>query len=569
MNSTPKQRKGTYSSVGLSVVKKYFIPGERQQMLRFGAYASLALIVIFCIDAFVPGHMFVSPGPVSSNHASFSNDCASCHDDDHGITDAKCMTCHEKTSEMNIYDFAAHYSYRSGDHNRSLQKSKDFKSMELACSDCHLEHMGRDQPITAVVDAKCAGCHEGNSSFSSNHFEFAALDRTRPQGRYAADDSTLSITHIRHTIFVLENLKNIRIDTPTMKKYITSGKKHFFEEACLFCHNPEPSGKNFSNIDFTRHCGTAGCHIGPDKAAIGLPELASPNSLAPGVESLQAIKKRGGPGVMWAFSLNENTVKLEDGEISKTPIEHKDPWILENLRQIRRKLFPGSTKNLGDLLSVDGDATGSRSDTLYSKAIQTLRLHVNELRGRPELGEELDKIEALLAQTKEKMIHRRQQKSTEKTFAKGKITSRLSETRKAEFMQLVDDLTNATTTECQKCHQIDNAAFKAVQADQNEFIRAEFDHRAHILEQRCTDCHKNIPISPAVLLRAKKAGSLPAVARMFPTDRAATHNLPGIESCRECHTGGKVASSCTSCHQFHPDKKQKTNFRIFGTTSSR
>ena len=70
----------------------------------------------------------------------------------------------------------------------------------------------------------------------------------------------------------------------------------------------------------------------------------------------------------------------EDAEVSKSPILHKDPWIMENLKQIRKKLYHGA--GLFDLLETSGRVSIQRLDTLYSEAIRTLQSYSNELQNQ-------------------------------------------------------------------------------------------------------------------------------------------------------------------------------------------
>ena len=68
------------------------------------------------------------------------------------------------------------------------------------------------------------------------------------------------------------------------------------------------------------------------------------------------------------------------------------------------------------------------------------------------------------------------------------------------------------------------------------FPKSHFSHDQHAT-QACTDCHADI----------EKSGT------------SADINLPGIETCRQCHGGanageGQLASTCINCHEFHRAK---------------
>ncbi|NNF03541.1 MAG: hypothetical protein HKN17_03660, partial [Rhodothermales bacterium] len=117
----------------------------------------------------------------------------------------------------------------------------------------------------------------------------------------------------------------------------------------------------------------------------------------------------------------------------------------------------------------------------------------------------------------------------------------LSEDQIAEYADVIDGLTAV----CQTCHRIENASIARVDTDQKTYRRAEFDHRAHYIQQTCLDCHTSIPIR-SFAAREEKA---PA-----EVDRAEILNLPTIETCQSCHAPKKAADSCVTCHLFHPDK---------------
>ena len=518
----------------------------------------LLFLSYFFFDAFSQKSDFISSGPISSNHANFEEECAACHDLGNSVSNTLCSSCHEKTSELAVYDFKAHYFYRSNDFRRmsrdSLQK---YENQELPCSSCHPEHKGRDATVIQVADIKCVDCHQ-YGSFNTNHPEF---DFAREK---APDDSTLLMTHLRHIVFVLQQLKGVENPDVLFKtlKAETMDFEFFFEQACLYCHNPEENGKNFKNISFNQHC--AQCHIKSDAIVAGLPKFNPGNPNKAGVETIQQMQQRGGPGILWTYSSNPNLVTIEDFEVSKNPVLHKDPWIMENLRRIRKRLYTGS--ELFDLLETSGRITKQRSDTLYSEAVRTLQNYSNELQNRSELKGELDKINLLLKAARKKLeLPSPKRSSSRFTFPFKIQNKRLSENQRAVFQQLVFDLTSSDGPECQKCHVIENASIRRVLAEQDVLTRAEFNHRAHVLEKRCTECHTEIPIEEQLLKLSVENYSefKEKYFNIFKIDRAATQNIPKLNTCQQCHSTGKVANNCVTCHSFHPNKKNRSNLQLF------
>ncbi|MEM8885491.1 MAG: cytochrome c3 family protein [Planctomycetota bacterium] len=57
--------------------------------------------------------------------------------------------------------------------------------------------------------------------------------------------------------------------------------------------------------------------------------------------------------------------------------------------------------------------------------------------------------------------------------------------------------------------------------------KARFDHRPHV-SMRCEQCHDMSTNTVASELR-----------------------LPGIATCRECHSASMAKSSCETCHPYH------------------
>ncbi len=82
----------------------------------------------FSVDHYQPASsamkQFVSPGQLSSAHASLSNKCESCHDTGVGVTVAKCTACHANNERLLGREPTA------------------FHANIGECSTCHIEHQG-------------------------------------------------------------------------------------------------------------------------------------------------------------------------------------------------------------------------------------------------------------------------------------------------------------------------------------------------------------------------------------------------------------------------------------------
>ncbi len=522
------RKKGAFGDVRLPVTKKYIFPLTRKQMTLIGGIGCALVALYYAADAFLLHNTFISSGPLSANHANFESECAKCHQSFSGVKDSKCSTCHEKTNDkLGVYTFTAHYVYRSEDANR-IQTSKDkHGSNEKPCASCHPDHHGRDAKLTVVPDMRCSECHY--KSFSKDHpeFEFARTN--------APDDSTLKMTHVKHAKEVLKKL-----NTPNI------------EAACLYCHNPMADGKGFRSLDFDIACGD--CHLttSSETPSLTIKDRTNPASL--GVETLEMIQQRRGPGTIWAFYTNLNEFSINNGKVKKSPVYHRDPWIEENLKQIYHTLYSDST--LADLLSASGRGAMKSKLQIYNQAIKTLQDYVVGLRSRPEpeVQMELMRIDSLLKEAQQKVNSNGTMLPD--IFGMMKMMAENSSLTQSQRNDL-EDFAVKLTKPCQECHYVEHAAILSVKASQRTFMRAEFDHRAHITQRRCLECHDIIPVEKAL------AGDTTVIAIVAMIDKAATHNIPTIENCFECHTKETGSSTCVTCHFMHPNKENRGSLQLF------
>ena len=514
--------KGTFSDAGLSVAKKYLYPSSRRMLLA-GGLAAAVLAAVALADFFWRDARLLSNGPLSSAHATLQGDCAACHTPFGEVTSDACSTCHEKYGDqLGVFSFASHYLYRSNDFQRI-----EISEHETECAGCHTEHLGREAEITRLDDARCLSCHPFGS-FNRQHpaFELAA----------ARDDDALAFTHIHHTREVMERQGLLDV-----------------ERACLYCHNPRGDGKSFEPLDFDRHCDA--CHLTAGISTARLP-VAQPG--APGVVTLAELVDRPAPGTRWALFANPNEYRQVGSRVAKSPVHHADPWILENLRRLRRLLYPDA--GLAELIEASADAPPSEIRSLYEEAVATLEDHALGLRSRPEpeIQAELEVIERLLAGVKQALADPYTPlDETEFLLALEGPGSDLSAEQAAEIGELVDQLTQT----CQPCHAIERATVTRVQKDQRALRRAEFNHRAHILQRQCLECHNRIAIAEGIQGETRQAET--------PEDRAAIQNLPRIEQCQECHRPSVSSNRCVTCHLFHPDKSRRSDLLRYLTEEDR
>ena len=457
-------------------------------------------------------------GRLSSAHAMLEDSCAACHDTSETVSAEKCSSCHEQfTGTPGEYGFDAHYIYASGDLTRAFEREH-----ETGCAACHVEHQGRRTDLRVTLsDRQCASCHAAGDLLRHPEFDFAA--ETIP------DDAGLTFTHIRHVDFVLDDRG---VDEP--------------EEACLACHAPESEGRGFRPVRFDAACGA--CHLTGDVESAELPvqprgvsvlrSAGEGAALTLGVETVETVRARLAPGEQWARRKSGAQFDVEDGLVVKTAVKHADPWILHNLRRLRRALYPSG--GLADLLAVSADIAPVDRRMLYDEALATLRSRTDELRGRDEdrvLATllEFDRMMAVL----ERRIGDRGMVHDDTPFRLGPPDARLTDFQ----IDAADAFAAQVAEPCLQCHAVERATIRRVQLTQSVLRRARFDHRPHVMLRGCLDCHTRIPF-------ADHLGGNGAVSADF--DNAAIQNVPAIENCRQCHAPDLSSDRCLTCHDFHP-----------------
>ncbi|MFQ5524779.1 MAG: cytochrome c3 family protein [Thermoanaerobaculia bacterium] len=512
-------QKGSFGESELPVANAYPPRPARNKMLLLGAALIGLVLGVIAVDEFMGRGSLSSNGPLSSNHAAFESECASCHDPEaRQASDELCSSCHEKFGdELGVYNFAAHYIFRSDDFRRLVPGEH-----EVPCFTCHLEHEGRDASITRVADQRCERCHF--DSFTSEHPEFDFV------AEQIADNESLSFAHVHHVREVMKRQKLTDV-----------------ERSCLYCHNAKPDGRSFELIDFDRHCDS--CHLTSTVSTPGLPIRTGAG--APGVATLEQIIADQGAGIRWAYFTDPNEYRRRGSLVVKGPVHHRDPWILENLRMLRQMLYPSA--GLADLLETSPNTEPHELRALYREAIGALEEQAIGLRGRPEqeIQAELAAIEDLLGKLARE-VEEPFAALDETVFelALGDKSTDLSEDEVVSIELLVEEL----TTPCRQCHRVEDATIGRVQKDQRALRRAEFDHRAHILQARCLDCHDRIPIEDELEAEDPPDTSL---------DNASIQNLPAIDSCRRCHAARLASDRCVTCHLFHPNKSRRSELLLY------
>lgn len=499
--------KGFFTRVRFAIATRYPSLTTRAGLFKLGAIVGVVIALGLTADALIGKSSFAA-GPLSENHALFARDCSTCHTPLHGATNSSCESCHQRSgSESRAYTFARHYEYRSGDVDRASPKR-----LEVTCAQCHREHRGREVSLKAVSDGFCTRCHT-TGSFSRSHPEFEFVSKNIP------DPANLKFTHVRHVREVME------------ADSITDAGR-----TCAHCHVAEEGGRFFKPVTFAKGC--EGCHLTDGEKTPYIPQRSGNR---PGVSSLAEIR---GSGEQWAKYWNPGDFTEGGGTIRKSPVFHADPWVMHNLTRLRHEMYPSA--ELSELLRTSAELPPGQTRTLYEEALRSLESRLAPLRGSQsaDVQGEVKGLEALLAAVKTKIADPYASlDETQFAVTDAQLAPGIDE---AAYTAVVDSL----TSKCQECHMVQRAQIRRPQSDQRALVRAEFDHRKHVLHANCLDCHNVIPVAQALVNNEK----VPA-----ERDRAEIQNIPAIASCRECHTRNSAPVRCTSCHLFHPDKSHWTN----------
>ncbi|MEP3479076.1 MAG: hypothetical protein ABJZ55_07510 [Fuerstiella sp.] len=176
-------------------------------------------------DGVLDTSAIVSPGALTSHHASLEQGCATCHTAasqsamqllnclvDHpggDLADSrKCLECHRefgdhamhahsvppKMMQQKSEDVANNLHTLQQQLTRLSETHQTTESGQLACASCHVEHHGVAFHLTALTNQQCQSCHSGSfHSFANGHPEF----RERKRAFLYFDHSTHLQTHFK------------------------------------------------------------------------------------------------------------------------------------------------------------------------------------------------------------------------------------------------------------------------------------------------------------------------------------------------------------------------------------
>jgi hypothetical protein len=321
-------------------------PGGRSKGYFFprGPYRLPALALLLglaCFGAFVmvdEGGRWVSrlrtplmPGRLIDKHATILS-CEECHVPARGVSNFRCQRCHDESGPGRTTQVA-----HVGRHYARLVAGKDPDAQgqvqNLQCALCHVEHRGRDASLAAVSEGRCVDCHGARRRDAEGPRPVIADFRTHPEFRMLLEagarktpteiEKGIQFSHAEHMGPVEKDLKKSQVLVTTR------------ERLCEACHSLEAGGpqghRDFVPVISEVHC--LRCH----KAELKMDPAPLQDLLAEGsIDPLTC----GAVGV-----------SCSEGDAVMSRITHRDPWLLHNVRKLRRELYPAEhAREYTDLL---------------------------------------------------------------------------------------------------------------------------------------------------------------------------------------------------------------------------
>jgi|GEM_PF-1289709 len=202
------------------------------------------MIALLVMAAILGSHRSYSPGPLLKGHATFGNDCSSCHDPWRGvaISGSACVDCHGATPKN------PHSATRISDASSGVVAGRSIAGFRdrLACMSCHTDHVGRAPNMAAVSGGNCAWCHQHDS------IENVSAHRRKPMLLIGSPVQIFAkpFSHQQHLQDAIDHLEKARKRAQTMRS--EQRRKEAEKEVAALVALLSPSGQDLQ---------CAACHV--------------------------------------------------------------------------------------------------------------------------------------------------------------------------------------------------------------------------------------------------------------------------------------------------------------------
>jgi hypothetical protein len=242
---------------------------SRRGLFTLSAIAVTLGFLLFTLGSHSPDR-WITPGRLSSAHATTEANCASCHNitpgaptsgmarliANHPVTSARCVTCHElgqqpflphgrPTAELAAIASRPHSS--SGGNNETLilaaarSVRAPIAAQSIECTACHKEHSGRDADIRKIDNNQCQVCHQSTfKSFSQGHPEFDTYPY-KQRTRIIFDHASHLQKHFTDPANIAKapaSCLDCHMPADTQGKMLVKG----FAQSCSACHEAQIKG---------------------------------------------------------------------------------------------------------------------------------------------------------------------------------------------------------------------------------------------------------------------------------------------------------------------------------------
>ena len=274
---------------------------KRGAAARWASAVAIGLVILTVYGAGGGGD-WLSPGTLSAPHTQLAA-CSDCHEDFdggpvawvHGALagspdaadgdSALCLSCHDPgDAPLQPHGVPATRLAKTGggadgaagpvalEAAAAVFASPDTNPGGVACANCHREHQGRDNDLTAMGDRQCQACHDRKfSSLGDGHPEFDGWPHER-RTRIAFD-------HVGH-----------------MRRHFPASEADQAPERCVDCHRPDDTGGVMQVNGFEQAC--ADCHAGDSRGSNAASSTGIPVIAVPGLDVL-SLREAGARIGQW------------------------------------------------------------------------------------------------------------------------------------------------------------------------------------------------------------------------------------------------------------------------------